>query len=195
MRYLSVVLDVVYKLSVAHSCRAVLVFIHRQCALLVNTVVLYYCRGPACLLFLAYLTLLFRKIGGHFHSAISLLYLTRISKPVLVCRKYSKPKPYAQDGLRSCFWSRKKKTDLVHFRIVFRIHKSRPNDLIVLHPLGIFILFFSFLVRKIPFAGIELTSQRVRGLRGTSELPGVLYEDYYYVSVQYNGFPPILLYC
>ena len=27
-------------------------------------------------------------------------------------------------------------------------------------------------VRKIPFAGIELTSQRVRGLRGTSELPG-----------------------
>ena len=46
------------------------------------------------------------------------------------------------------------------------------NDLIVLHPLGIFSLFFSFLVRKIPFAGIELTSQRVRGLRGTSELPG-----------------------
>ena len=38
-------------------------------------------------------------------------------------------------------------------------------------------LFISFLVRKIPFAGIELTSQRVRGLRGTSELPGrpVLY--------------------
>ena len=47
------------------------------------------------------------------------------------------------------------------------------NDLIVLHPLGIFILFLSFLVRKIPFAGIELlTSQLVRGLRGTSELPG-----------------------
>ena len=43
--------------------------------------------------------------------------------------------------------------------------------LIVLHPLGIF-FFFSFLVRKIPFAGIELTSQRVRELRGTSELPG-----------------------
>ena len=39
-------------------------------------------------------------------------------------------------------------------------------------PLGIFILFFSFLVRKIAFAGIELTSERVRGLRGTSELPG-----------------------
>ena len=33
-------------------------------------------------------------------------------------------------------------------------------------------LFFIFLVRKIPFAGIELTSQRVRGLRGTSELQG-----------------------
>ena len=46
------------------------------------------------------------------------------------------------------------------------------NDLIVLHPLGIFSFSFSFLVRKIPFAGIELTSQRVRGLRGTSELPG-----------------------
>ena len=49
------------------------------------------------------------------------------------------------------------------------------NDLIVLHPLGILVLFFSFfsfLVRKIPFAGIELTFQRVRGLRGTSELPG-----------------------
>ena len=46
------------------------------------------------------------------------------------------------------------------------------NDLIVLHPLGIFFFVFSFLVRKVPFAGIELTSQRVRGLRGTSELPG-----------------------
>ena len=32
--------------------------------------------------------------------------------------------------------------------------------------------FFSLLVRKIPFAGIELTSQRVKGLRGTSELSG-----------------------
>ena len=47
------------------------------------------------------------------------------------------------------------------------------NDLIVHHPLGIFIfVFIVFLVRKIPFAGIELTSQHVRGLRGTSELPG-----------------------
>ena len=33
-------------------------------------------------------------------------------------------------------------------------------------------LFFAFLMRKTPFAGIKLTSQRVRGLRGTSELPG-----------------------
>ena len=33
---------------------------------------------------------------------------------------------------------------------------------------GIFIfILFIFLVRKIPFAGVELTSQRVRGLRGT----------------------------
>ena len=50
------------------------------------------------------------------------------------------------------------------------------DDLIVLHPLSIFFFFFFFffffLVRKIPFAGVELTSQRVRGLRGTSELPG-----------------------
>ena len=38
------------------------------------------------------------------------------------------------------------------------------NDLIALHPLGIF--FFFFLVRKIPFAGIELTSRRVRRLHG-----------------------------
>ena len=42
-------------------------------------------------------------------------------------------------------------------------------------------LLFLFLVRKIPFAGIELTSQRVRGLRGTSELPGrpTTYTNYY----------------
>ena len=47
------------------------------------------------------------------------------------------------------------------------------TTLIILHPLDIFLfLFFSFEVRKIPFAGVELTSQRVRGLRGTSELPG-----------------------
>ena len=38
-------------------------------------------------------------------------------------------------------------------------------------PVGHFCFYF-FLVRKIPFAGIELTSQRVSGLRGTSELPG-----------------------
>ena len=37
------------------------------------------------------------------------------------------------------------------------------NDLIVFHPLGIFVLFFSFLVRKIPFAGIELTSNVSEG--------------------------------
>ena len=52
-----------------------------------------------------------------------------------------------------------------------RIHLC-TNDLIVLHPLGILFCFLVFLLRKIPFAGIELTSQRVRGFRGTSELPG-----------------------
>ena len=37
------------------------------------------------------------------------------------------------------------------------------NDLIVLHPLGIFyFILFYFLGRKILFTGIELTSQRVR---------------------------------
>ena len=46
--------------------------------------------------------------------------------------------------------------------------------LIVLHPLGIFIFIFvfSFFSEKNPVAGIELTSQRVRGSRGTSELAG-----------------------
>ena len=44
--------------------------------------------------------------------------------------------------------------------------------LIILPPLGIFIFGFWFFSEKIPFGGIELTSQRVRGLRGTSELPG-----------------------
>ena len=48
------------------------------------------------------------------------------------------------------------------------------------------ILFFIFLVIKIPFAGIELTSQRVKGLRGTSELPGrpAVHGDYYKCTVQ-----------
>ena len=45
-------------------------------------------------------------------------------------------------------------------------------------------LFFSFLVRKIPFAGIELTSQRVGGLRGTSELPGRSYLFYVRQSIR-----------
>ena len=50
------------------------------------------------------------------------------------------------------------------------------NDLNRSPPVGHFSFsFFNFLVRKIPFAGTELTSQRVRGLRGTSELPGRLY--------------------
>ena len=42
-------------------------------------------------------------------------------------------------------------------------------------PVGHFfvLFFFSFLVRKIPFAGIELTSQRVRRLRGANWATGV----------------------
>ena len=51
--------------------------------------------------------------------------------------------------------------------------------LIVLHPLAIYIYIYTWYIliyiiymRKIPFAGTELTSQRVRRLRGyTSELP------------------------
>ena len=38
-------------------------------------------------------------------------------------------------------------------------------------------------MRKIPFAGIELTSQRVRGLRGTSELPGRPAFDYVFINL------------
>ena len=38
--------------------------------------------------------------------------------------------------------------------------------LIVLHPLGIFSFSFLFFGRKIPYAEIELTSQRVRRLHG-----------------------------
>ena len=51
------------------------------------------------------------------------------------------------------------------------------NDLIVLHPLGILVLVlvFSFLKRKIPFAGIELMSQRVRRLYG------------YFIPLSYRG--------
>ena len=71
------------------------------------------------------------------------------------------------------------------------------NDFIVLHPLGIvifsFIVFFLvFLVRKIPFAGIELTSQRVRGLRGTYELPGrpAIERVWYTVSREPSDIPP-----
>ena len=43
----------------------------------------------------------------------------------------------------------------------------RTNDFIVLHSLGIFIFYFlRYFLVKIPFTGIELTSQRVRRLRG-----------------------------
>ena len=52
---------------------------------------------------------------------------------------------------------------LVDREVEFCVHTTRWTFLF---------LFFSFLGRKIPFAGIELTSQRARGLRGTSELPG-----------------------
>ena len=55
----------------------------------------------------------------------------------------------------------------VEFCVLLTIYKSFSTRWAFLF------LFSSFLVRKIPFAGIELTSQRVRGLRGgTSELPG-----------------------
>ena len=64
---------------------------------------------------------------------------------------------------------------LVDREVEFRILCT--NDLIVLHPLGIFILVFSFSVRKIPFAGIELTSQRVRG---------------YMVPLSYRGDRPLV---
>ena len=58
------------------------------------------------------------------------------------------------------------------------------TTLIVSSPVGHFlVLFFSFLVRKTPFPGVELTSQRVRGLRGTSKLPGRPAQEYNSVSI------------
>ena len=59
-------------------------------------------------------------------------------------------------------------------------------------PGRIFILVFSFLVRKIPFAGVELTSQRVRGLRGTSELPGrpAQFDKYIYIHTYIHTYIP-----
>ena len=87
-------------------------------------------------------------------------------------------------AVRALIFSREKDS-AVPFPRRLRSRILCTNDLIVLHLLGILILFFSFLVRKIPFAGIELTSQRVRGLRGTSELPGRPYSNDNYV-LKYN---------
>ena len=53
----------------------------------------------------------------------------------------------------------------IEFCVLKRFNRSPP----VAH---FYFSFLVFLVRKIPFARIELTSQRVRGFRGTSELPG-----------------------
>ena len=47
-------------------------------------------------------------------------------------------------------------------------------------------------MRKIPFAGVELTSQSVRGLRATSELPGR--PAAYYVRIQSNSINSIKKY-
>ena len=59
------------------------------------------------------------------------------------------------------------------------------------------LVFFYFFVRKIPFAGIELTSQRVRGYMDTSELPGRpvmvhlrIYESGSYVARWYPNRSP-----
>ena len=41
-------------------------------------------------------------------------------------------------------------------------------------------------MRKIPFAGIELTSQRVRRLRGTSEVPGRPVSDQSFYSTLFT---------
>ena len=48
---------------------------------------------------------------------------------------------------------------------------------------------FGFLVfsEKNPFAGIELTSQRVRGLRGTSELPGRAHLNFSTITCHHNA--------
>ena len=56
-------------------------------------------------------------------------------------------------------------------------------------------------MRKIPLAGIELTSQRVRGLRGTSELPGQRanlvsepYKQHNRAAAAHNGSAAALLF-
>ena len=83
-----------------------------------------------------------------------------------------------------------------------RILCTTGNELIVLHPLGIFILVFYFLVRKIPFAGIELTSQRVRRLRGAYWATGVdrlqcyrLKTDYRVVLIVNWLLPSVAYWC
>ena len=63
----------------------------------------------------------------------------------------------------ACLTFSREKDSAIHFP---RRPWSRilcTNDLIVLRPLSIYFYFCHFSVRKIPFAGIELTSQRVRG--------------------------------
>ena len=49
---------------------------------------------------------------------------------------------------------------------LFLVDRQVEFCLIVFHWLGLFYFIFIFLVRKISFAGIELTSQCVRRLRG-----------------------------
>ena len=73
------------------------------------------------------------------------------------------PSFFSREGFSHSFPSSTVKSNFVYY-----------NDLIVLHPLGIFILFFSFFSEKNPVCRDRThvpTCQRVI-IRGTSELPG-----------------------
>ena len=68
---------------------------------------------------------------------------------------------YSREGFTHSFPSSTVKSNFVYKRF----NRSPPVG-------HFYFCFLFFLVRKILFDGIELTSQRVKGLRGTSELPG-----------------------
>ena len=60
----------------------------------------------------------------------------------------------------ACLNFSREKDSAIPFTRRLRSRILCTDDLIVLHPLGILFFVFQFLVRKIPFAGVELTSQR-----------------------------------
>ena len=101
-----------------------------------------------------------------FPSILDIKFLRRTSRGHIARRSHriSHPPSFCGACLNPNFYREKDSAFPFPRRPWSRILST--NNLIVLHSLGIFIIIFLFLVRKIPFAGIELTSQRVRRLRG-----------------------------